>query len=128
MCFSTRDSAKLNLVLTAVHLFFILFIIAIGFWRGESKNLTRPASPEKHAGGFTPYGVGGIFNGAAAVYMSYIGYDAVSTMAEEVKSPARDIPIGVSGSVAIVTLLYCLMAASMAMLVPYDAVSSSSSI
>ncbi|KAH0453139.1 hypothetical protein IEQ34_017463 [Dendrobium chrysotoxum] len=122
ICYSTKDSSKLNLALTATHISFILFIIMIGFWRGEWKNLTRPAWPAKHPGGFIPYGVGGIFKGAAAVYMSYIGYDAVSTMAEEVKSPVRDIPIGVSGSVAIVTVLYCLMAASMAMLVPYDAI------
>ncbi|XP_020580390.1 cationic amino acid transporter 6, chloroplastic-like [Phalaenopsis equestris] len=126
ICYSTKDSSKLNLVLTATHLFFILFIIVIGFWRGEWKNLTLPASPENHAGGFMPYGVGGVFNGAAAVYMSYIGYDAVSTMAEEVKSPARDIPMGVSGSVVIVTLLYCLMAASMTLLVPYDAIDGES--
>jgi amino acid transporter len=63
-----------------------------------------------------------VFNGAAAVYLSYIGYDAVSTMAEEVKEPVKDIPIGVSGSVIIVTILYCLMAASMCMLLPYDMV------
>ncbi|MBA0749881.1 hypothetical protein Gogos_003758 [Gossypium gossypioides] len=54
------------------------------------------------------------------VYLSYIGYDAVSTMAEEVCDPVKDIPIGVSGSVIIVTILYCLMAASMSMLLPYD--------
>ncbi|VAI29672.1 unnamed protein product [Triticum turgidum subsp. durum] len=62
------------------------------------------------------------YSGAAMVYLSYIGYDAVSTMAEEVERPARDIPIGVSGSVIIVTVLYCLMAASMSMLLPYDAI------
>jgi amino acid transporter len=47
-------------------------------------------------------------------------------MAEEVERPARDIPIGVSGSVVIVTVLYCLMAASMSMLLPYDAVRTKS--
>ena len=56
------------------------------------------------------------------VYVSYIGYDAVSTMAEEVRDPVKDIPVGVSGSVVIVTFLYCLMAASMSMLLPYDMV------
>lgn len=113
----------LNMVLTSIHIAFILFIIAMGFWRGDVRNLTHPAHPEDNPGGFVPYGVAGVFNGAAMVYLSYIGYDAVSTMAEEVRYPTRDIPIGVAGSVALVALLYCLMAASMLMLVPYDAVS-----
>ncbi|KAH1030433.1 hypothetical protein J1N35_042607 [Gossypium stocksii] len=76
----------------------------------------NPNSPS----GFFPYGPAGVFNGAAMVYFSYIGYDAVSTMAEEVRYPIKDIPIGVTGSVVIVTILYCLMAASMSMLLPYD--------
>ncbi|XP_078434104.1 cationic amino acid transporter 6, chloroplastic-like [Wolffia australiana] len=126
ICHSTKESSTLNMVLTGVHLLFILFIIVVGFWRGDVSNLTRPAMPEINNGGFFPYGVGGVFNGAAMVYLSYIGYDAVSTMAEEVENPARDIPIGVSGSVAIVTVLYCLVAASISMLVPYDAIDDES--
>jgi amino acid transporter len=113
-----------NLVLTGLHVAFILFIIAMGFKHGDARNLTRPADPSRNPGGFFPHGAAGVFNGAAAVYLSYIGYDAVSTMAEEVERPARDIPAGVSGSVVVVTALYCLMAASMSMLLPYDAVLS----
>ncbi|XP_009407333.2 cationic amino acid transporter 7, chloroplastic [Musa acuminata AAA Group] len=126
ICYSTKESSVLNMVLTATHIAFILFIIVVGFWRGETRNLRHPANPAKSNGGFLPYGIAGVFNGAAMVYLSYIGYDAVSTMAEEVRNPARDIPIGVSGSVALVTLLYCLMAASMSMLVPYDAIDEES--
>lgn len=110
------------MVLTALHLVFIIFIIFVGFWRGDCSNFTHPSDPIHHPGGFFPYGVSGVFNGAALVYLSYIGYDAVSTMAEEVRSPTRDIPIGVSGSVVLVTVLYCLMAVSMSKLVPYDAI------
>ncbi|CAN6250877.1 unnamed protein product [Urochloa humidicola] len=80
------------------------------------------ADPVHNPGGFFPHGAAGVFHAAAAVYLSYIGYDAVSTMAEEVERPATDIPIGVSGSVVVVTALYCLMAASMSMLLHYDAV------
>ncbi|OAY71683.1 Cationic amino acid transporter 6, chloroplastic, partial [Ananas comosus] len=122
ICYSTKESSVLNMVLTTIHIAFILFIIVMGFWRGEWRNLTHPADPAKDAGGFMPYGIGGVLNGAAMVYVSYIGYDAVSTMAEEVSEPTRDIPVGVSGSVALVTVLYCLMALSMSMLVPYDAI------
>ncbi|CAA6660638.1 unnamed protein product [Spirodela intermedia] len=121
---STKESSALNMALTAVHLLFILFIIVMGFWRGDVRNFTHPADPASHAGGFLPFGATGVFDGAAMVYLSYIGYDAVSTMAEEAEEPTRDIPAGVSGSVALVTVIYCLMAASMSMLVPYDAVSS----
>ncbi|RCV36170.1 hypothetical protein SEVIR_7G310100v4 [Setaria viridis] len=122
ICYSTKESSVVNMVLTAVHVAFILFIIVIGFVHGDARNLTRPADPSRNPGGFFPHGAMGVFNGAAMVYLSYIGYDAVSTMAEEVERPARDIPIGVSGSVVVVTVLYCLMAASMSMLLPYDAI------
>ncbi|KAL7109153.1 hypothetical protein ACP275_06G157600 [Erythranthe tilingii] len=119
ICYSTRESSWLNMVLTVVHILFIVFVIVVGFWRGEWKNFTEPANP-KNPGGFFPFGVSGVFNGAAMVYLSYIGYDAVSTMAEEVKDPEKNIPIGISGSVVLVTILYCLMAASMSALLPYD--------
>lgn len=109
----------MNMVLTAVHIIFIMFVIILGFCTGDWKNFTEPADPA-HPAGFFPNGVSGVFNGASMVYLSYIGYDAVSTMAEEVKNPVKDIPIGVSGSVLLVTVLYCLMAASMSMLLPYD--------
>ncbi|KAL6640808.1 hypothetical protein ACP70R_021931 [Stipagrostis hirtigluma subsp. patula] len=122
ICYSTKESSLVNMVLTAVHVAFILFIIVMGFVHGDARNLTRPADPSRHPGGFFPHGAGGVFDGAAMVYLSYIGYDAVSTMAEEVERPSRDIPIGVSGSVVVVTALYCLMAASMSMLLPYDAI------
>ncbi|KAF8106605.1 hypothetical protein N665_0137s0056 [Sinapis alba] len=119
ICYSTRESSKVNMVLTALHIAFIVFVIVMGFWKGDAKNLTRPANPENPSG-FFPFGASGVFNGAAMVYLSYIGYDAVSTMAEEVKDPVKDIPMGISGSVAIVIVLYCLMAVSMSMLLPYD--------
>ncbi|XP_065872913.1 cationic amino acid transporter 6, chloroplastic-like [Euphorbia lathyris] len=120
ICYSTRESSVVNMVLTALHILFIGFVIVMGFWRGDWKNLSEAADPVKHPSGFFPFGAPGVFNGAAMVYLSYIGYDAVSTLAEEVHNPVKDIPIGVSGSVFLVTILYCLMAASMSMLLPYD--------
>lgn len=96
----------------------------MGFWRGKWKNFTEPGDPGNRSG-FFPYGASGVFHGAAMVYLSYIGYDAVSTMAEEVRDPVKDIPVGVSGSVVVVTVLYCLMAASMSKLLPYDMVITS---
>ncbi|KAG2318067.1 hypothetical protein Bca52824_021189 [Brassica carinata] len=105
ICYSTRESSKVNMVLTALHIAFIVFVIVMGFWKGDRKNLTRPADPENPSG----------FS-----FRSFGRYDAVSTMAEEVRDPVKDIPMGISGSVAIVIVLYCLMAISMSMLLPYD--------
>ena len=121
LVYSTRESSVVNMVLTALHILFIGFVILMGFWKGDWENFTEPADP-KNPSGFFPFGAPGVFNGAAMVYLSYIGYDAVSTLAEEVHNPVKDIPIGVSGSVIIVTVLYCLMSASMSMLLPYDMV------
>ena len=117
----------MNMLLTILHILFIGFVILMGFWKGDWKNFTQPANPNNPSG-FFPFGAPGVFNGAAMVYLSYIGYDAVSTLAEEVHNPVKDIPIGVSGSVIIVTILYCLMAASMSMLLPYDMVITNQSI
>ncbi|XVF00030.1 hypothetical protein REPUB_Repub03eG0251100 [Reevesia pubescens] len=119
ICYSTRESSVVNMILTAFHILFITFVILMGFWKGDWNNFTRPVNPHNPSG-FFPYGPSGVFTGAARVYLSYIGYDAVSTMAEEVRNPVKDIPIGVSGSVIVVTILYCLMAASMSKLLPYD--------
>ncbi|XP_002973649.2 cationic amino acid transporter 6, chloroplastic [Selaginella moellendorffii] len=127
LCYSTKDSSIFNMVMTVAHVLFILFIIVAGFVKGDVKNFTTPGHPSSE-GGFFPYGVRGVLNGAAIVYFSYIGYDAVSTLAEEVEEPVKkNIPIGVSGSVAIVSVLYCLMAASMSMLVPYDMIDADAS-
>ncbi|XP_022959654.1 cationic amino acid transporter 6, chloroplastic-like [Cucurbita moschata] len=119
ICYSTKQSSVVNMTLTAIHILFIAFLIVFGFWKGDWKNFTEPGDP-KNESGFFPHGATGVFKGASLVYLSYIGYDAVSTMAEEVRNPAKDIPVGVSGSVVLVTILYCLMAASMAKLLPYD--------
>ncbi|KAK9075101.1 hypothetical protein SSX86_003420 [Deinandra increscens subsp. villosa] len=104
----------------------IILILTLIICYRERRRTSRRLSDPNHPGGFFPFGAPGVFNGAALVYVSYIGYDAVSTLAEEVKNPVTDIPIGVSGSVILVTILYCLMAASMSMLLPYDLINPES--
>lgn len=125
LCCSTKKSSLFNLVMTVLHIAFILFIIIAGFVKGDTRNLNQAGDPVSSKSGFAPMGIRGIFNGAAIVYFSYIGFDAVSTTAEEVKKPARNMPIGVSGSVIIVTVLYSLIAVALCMLQPYDMVCSS---
>jgi len=130
--FSTKNSSTFNLVMTVLHIAFVLFIIVAGFAKGDVRNLTIAAASAGGAaatdsanggGGFAPFGMRGIFNGAAIVYFSYIGYDAVSTTAEEVKNPTKNMTIGLSGSVIAVTILYCFIALALCMLQPYNLVS-----
>ena len=114
-CCSTKESSVLNMVLTVFHLLFFAFIIVAGLWNGSARNLVRPH-------GLAPYGVRGILDGAAIVYFSYIGYDSASTMAEEIRDPARALPVGIAGSVLVVSALYCLMSVALCVMLPYTEV------
>ncbi|XP_060211142.1 cationic amino acid transporter 6, chloroplastic-like [Lycium barbarum] len=113
LCHSTKETSMLNLIMTAFHVVFFGFIIIAGFCNGKLENLVKP-------GGIAPYGVSGILDGAAIVYFSYIGYDTVSTMAEEIRNPSKTLPVGIVGSVLIVSALYCLMALALCLLLPYN--------
>ncbi|XP_059645228.1 cationic amino acid transporter 6, chloroplastic-like [Cornus florida] len=120
LCHSTKESSILNLIMTVFHVLFFGFIIIAGVFNGSTQNLVKP-------GGLAPFGVKGVLDGAAIVYFSYIGYDSVSTMAEEIKSPSKSLPVGIVGSVIIVSVLYCLMALSLCVMVPYDKILSRAS-
>nr|GEY25832.1 zinc finger, CCHC-type [Tanacetum cinerariifolium] len=109
----TKESSMLNIIMTVFHVVFFGFIIIAGICYGNTDNLIQPQ-------GLAPYGVKGVIDGAAIVYFSYIGYDSVSTMAEEIKNPSKSLPLGIVGSVLIVSVIYCLMALSLCMMVPYN--------
>ncbi|KAI3713453.1 hypothetical protein L1987_72030 [Smallanthus sonchifolius] len=120
LCRSTKESSMLNIIMTIFHVVFFGFIIVSGICYGNTENLIQPE-------GLAPNGVKGVIDGAAIVYFSYIGYDSVSTMAEEIKNPSKSLPLGIVGSVLIVSIIYCLMALSLCMMVPYNKISSSAS-
>ncbi|XP_010434728.1 PREDICTED: cationic amino acid transporter 6, chloroplastic-like [Camelina sativa] len=121
LCHSTKESSMLNLVMTVFHVIFFGFIIIAGFSNGDgAKALVEPR-------GLTPYGVRGVVNGAAVVYFSYIGYDTVSTLAEEIQNPSFSLPVGIIGSVSVVSVLYCLMSLVLCLMVPYNEISKSAS-
>lgn len=105
----TRRTSWLNWISSIVTACVIVFVIVVGFIHGRSSNLVP----------FTPFGVKGVFDAAAVVYWSYTGFDMVATMAEETKQPARDIPIGLVGSMSVITVIYCLMALALSMMVKY---------
>ncbi|MBA0740925.1 hypothetical protein Gogos_014108 [Gossypium gossypioides] len=117
---STKESSMLNLIMTIFHIVFFGFIIIAGFYNGNVNNLVKPK-------GLAPYGVRGVLDGAAIVYFSYIGYDSVSTLAEEIQNPRLSLPVGIIGSVLIVSGLYCLMALALCMMVPYQQIAETAS-
>ncbi|OWM86378.1 hypothetical protein CDL15_Pgr021464 [Punica granatum] len=117
LCHSTKESSILNLVMTVLHVVLFGFIIVAGICKGNTENLIKPR-------GLAPFGTKGIFDGAALVYFSYIGFDTVSTLAEEIQEPVKSLPMGIVGSMLIVTFFYCLMALSLCMMVPYDQILS----
>ncbi|KAK2643101.1 hypothetical protein Ddye_024864 [Dipteronia dyeriana] len=105
----TKRTSWLNWIASIVTALVIVFIIVVGFIHAKSSNLVP----------FFPMGVQGTFKAAAVVYWSYTGFDMVATMAEETKQPSRDIPIGLIGSMSIITVIYCLMALALTMMVNY---------
>jgi APA family basic amino acid/polyamine antiporter len=88
----------------------VLFVIVVGAGYVETKNWDP----------FMPYGVSGVFSGAAYIFFAYIGFDSVSTHAEEAKNPQRDVPIGIIASLVLCTVLYIAVAAVLTGMVPYD--------
>ncbi len=103
-----RESARFNAVMVSIKLVAILFFIAVGSMYVKPQNW----SP------FAPYGWPGIMAAAAVVFFAYIGFDAVSTTAEEAKNPKRDLPIGIILSLIISTVLYLVVAAVLSGIVP----------
>ncbi|KAF5736371.1 Amino acid transporter 1 [Tripterygium wilfordii] len=106
---STKGSSRFNYIASIFHIAVILFIIIAGLTKADTKNYRD----------FTPYGTRGIFKASAVLFFAYVGFDAVSTMAEETKNPARDIPIGLVGSMVITTVCYCLLAITLTLMQPY---------
>jgi APA family basic amino acid/polyamine antiporter len=103
-----RESARFNAAMVAIKGAAILFFIAAGATYVRPENW----SP------FAPYGWSGIMGAAAVVFFAYIGFDAVSTTAEEAKNPRRDLPIGIIASLIICTALYLAVSAVLAGIVP----------
>ena len=97
----------------------MLFIVAgIGYVQhGQHRHRLSGRTPG--CAEFMPFGFSGVMTGAAVIFFAYIGFDAVSTAAQEAKNPQRDMPIGIMGSLAICTVLYILVAGIMVGLVDY---------
>lgn len=111
-------SAIVNAVLVVIKVAVVLLFIVIGFGYVHEANY-EPFIPP-NTGVFGEYGWSGILRAAGLVFFAYIGFDVVSTAAQEVKRPQKDLPIGIIGSLIICTILYVLFALVMVGLVPYQ--------
>jgi len=115
-----KESASFNTVIVLIKvLVVVLFIVAgIGYVNTSNIGIGCTAGSPGCAT-FMPFGFSGVVTGAAVIFFAYIGFDAVSTAAQEAKNPQRDMPIGILGSLAICTVLYILVAGIMVGLVDY---------
>ncbi len=105
-----KESARFNAAMVFVKVLVVLFVIFAGM------NWVQPDNWDP----FFPYGVEGVFKGAALIFFAYIGFDAVSTAAEETKNPQRDLPIGIISSLVICTILYIAVSGVITGMVPYS--------
>jgi len=105
-----RESRSLSNIMVIIKLLVIFFVIVLGAYYVNPDNWTP----------FTPNGVSGILKGVSAVFFAYIGFDAISTTAEECKDPQRDLPRGMIYSLIICTILYVLLALVLTGMIPYS--------
>jgi basic amino acid/polyamine antiporter, APA family len=113
----TQGSALMNNILVVLKVAVVLMFITLGWSHIDPTNYT-PYIPE-NTGSYEHFGWSGIATGAAVVFFAFIGFDAVSTAAQEAKNPQRDMPIGILGSLVVCTILYVLFAHVMTGLVNY---------
>lgn len=105
-----KEASRANGIMVAVKLLVVLIFIGVGVF------YVQPANWHP----FLPFGMAGVTTGAATVFFAYIGFDAVSTAAEEVKRPQRDLPIGIIASLTICTVLYIIVSLILTGIVPYQ--------
>lgn len=113
-----KESATVNNVIVAIKVAVVLMFICIGAFY-VNPELWHPFIPEP-TGAPGQYGWDGILRGAGIVFFAYVGFEAVSTAAQEAKNPQRDMPIGILGSLLVCTVLYMAVSAVLTGLVPYQ--------
>ena len=109
-----KESARFNAVIVIIKVAVVLFVIGLGFKYVDPSNWGHDWSS------FAPNGFSGVGEGAAYIFFAYIGFDAVSTTAQEAKNPQRDLPIGIITSLLVCTVLYILVAAVLTGMVPWN--------
>jgi APA family basic amino acid/polyamine antiporter len=112
-----RESANFNNIMVIVKVSVIVLFIVIGFFFVKTANW-KPFIPP-NTGEFGHFGWSGIFRAAGVIFFAYIGFDAVSTAAQESRNPRKDMPVGILGSLSVATVLYILVAIVLTGIVSY---------
>ena len=126
LVYGIRESANLNTGLVFLKLGLIALFLFVGiqhvdfaaFWGGTTSVITTEGGVAQTVSKFAPSGWSGIMTGAALIFFAYIGFDAVSTTAEEAKNPQRDLPLGMIASLLVCTVLYIAVATVLTSMVP----------
>ncbi|WP_323703837.1 amino acid permease [Mammaliicoccus sp. Dog046] len=105
-----RESTRINNIMVVVKILVVLLFILVGAFYVKPDNWTP----------FLPFGFNGVLTGASMVFFAYIGFDAVSSAAEEVKNPQKNMPIGIIAALSVCTLLYIIVSAVLTGVVPYQ--------
>jgi basic amino acid/polyamine antiporter, APA family len=114
-----QESARVNAVIVVVKVAVVLLVIAAGIGFVNTANWSPFIPP--NTGTYGEFGWSGVAQGAAVIFFAYIGFDAVSTAAQEARNPQKDMPKGILGSLVVCTILYVAVSAVMVGLVPYTA-------
>jgi basic amino acid/polyamine antiporter, APA family len=112
----TSESAQFNAIVVVIKVSIVIIVICVGYQYINPANYVPFIPPNTGPGEF---GYSGVMRAAGVIFFAYIGFDAVSTAAQEAKRPQRDMPIGIIGSLAICTVLYILFARVLTGMVPY---------
>lgn len=118
LCYGMRESAKVNNIIVTIKILIILLFVGLGAAHINVSNY-KP---------FNPFGWKGVFAGTATIFFSYIGFDAISTSAEEAKNPKRDIPLGLIMCLTVVSILYISVAFVLTGLVPFKEIISENAV
>ena len=134
----TKLSSRANMIITAIKIGVVLLVIVVGFFyfnadnlspfippsvpapEGTSSGLEQPLLQLIVGGAPSSFGVFGVLTAASLVFFAFIGFDVVATAAEETRNPKRDLPRGIFGSLAIVTVLYVLVTIALTAMQPYN--------
>lgn len=114
----TRESALVNNIMVTLKL--IVIVAFIGFGIGHISVANWHPFVPPNSGTFGTFGWSGVLHGASVVFITYVGFDAVSNCAQEARRPQRDMPVGILGALAIATILYVLVAGVLVGVVPYS--------
>ncbi|XP_044270926.1 cationic amino acid transporter 2-like isoform X1 [Tribolium madens] len=117
-----KESSLVNNIFTLVNLLVVLTVIISGLWKAKASNWSIPPEevpPDSGNGGFAPFGIKGVIQGAARCFFAFIGFDCIATAGEEAKTPHKSIPISVVTSLLIVFFSYFGISTILTMMLPY---------